>query len=212
LKAHDPRLCRNVASKVLLPHLAANAMARQRFLNEARKQAAVSHNHVVAIHAVDEADGYPFIVMEYVVGTTLQERIKRTGPLKLEEILRIGLQAASGLAAAHDQGLVHRDIKPANIFLENGVERVKIADFGLARAADDLPITHSDAVAGTPEYMSPEQTRTRSNALTLDPPTVRTSTKLELEGCCGSEWQPWESAASRVRQTLRRFKLSAGEA
>ncbi len=80
-----------------------------------------------------------------------------TGPLSLKEILRIGLQIAAGLAAAHEQGLVHRDVKPANILLENGVERVKITDFGLARAVDDASLTQSGVVAGTPMYMSPEQ-------------------------------------------------------
>src|SRR5919108_805270 len=88
---------------------------------------------------------------------SLQERLDKSGPLELKEILRIGLQTAAGLAAAHAQGLIHRDIKPANILLENGVQRVKITDFGLARAVDDASLTQSGVVAGTPEYMSPEQ-------------------------------------------------------
>src|SRR5204862_2034163 len=90
---------------------------------------------------------------------TLQKKLDRTGLLSLKEILRIGLQIAEGLAAAHRQGLVHRDIKLANILLENGIERVKITDFGLARAADDARLTQSGVVAGTPMYMSPEQAR-----------------------------------------------------
>ena len=81
------------------------------------------------------------------------------GPLGLKEVLRIGRQIASGLAAAHAQGLVHRDVKPANILLENGVERVVITDFGLARAIDDANMTQSGIIAGTPQYMSPEQAR-----------------------------------------------------
>ena len=157
LKAEDLPLHRIVAIKVLKPGLAANAVARRRFVGEAQKAAAVTHDHVVTIHAVGEANGLPFIAMEYIVGVSLDERIGRTGPLKIEEILRIGMQAASGLAAAHGQGLIHRDIKPANILLENGVERVKIADFGLARATDDAQITQPGAVSGTPAYMSPEQ-------------------------------------------------------
>src|SRR5262249_42840754 len=85
------------------------------------------------------------------------ERIDRSGTLELKEVLRIGMQTAVGLAAAHSQGLIHRDIKPANILLENGVERVKITDFGLARAADDTSLSQSGVVAGTPQYMAPEQ-------------------------------------------------------
>ena len=97
--------------------------------------------------------------MQFVKGRSLQEKLDRDGPLGLKEILRIGMQVASGLAAAHAQGLVHRDIKPANILLENGVERVKITDFGLARAASDPGLTRSGTIAGTPNYMSPEQAR-----------------------------------------------------
>src|SRR5262249_29153495 len=92
-----------------------------------------------------------------VSGMSLQQRLDREGPMELQEILRIGMQTASGLAAAHAQGLVHRDIKPANILLENGVERVKVTDFGLARAAADAALTQSGVIAGTPHYMSPEQ-------------------------------------------------------
>jgi WD40 repeat protein len=108
---------------------------------------------------VEDAGSLPYIVMQYVDGTSLQDRIERTGPLQLAEILRIGVQSARGLAAAHAQGLVHRDVKPANILLENGVERVKITDFGLARAAADAVLTQSGVIAGTPQYMSPEQAR-----------------------------------------------------
>ena len=97
--------------------------------------------------------------MEYVPGRSLQDRLDRYGPLSLPEILRIGMQTAAGLAAAHAQGLVHRDVKPANILLEDGVERVRLTDFGLARAAAEAAMTHSGVVAGTPHYMSPEQAR-----------------------------------------------------
>jgi serine/threonine protein kinase len=92
-----------------------------------------------------------------VPGRSLQARVDEDGPLSVEEILRIGLQAAAGLAAAHAQGLVHRDVKPSNILLEDGVERAVLTDFGLARAMDDASLTQTGILAGTPSYMSPEQ-------------------------------------------------------
>lgn len=157
LRGMDVKLNRMVAIKVLAPQLAANGSARQRFLREAQAAAAVCHEQVVAIHAVDEFKGLPYLVMECISGPSLQQKIDAAGALLPTQILRIGLQIASGLAAAHAQGLVHRDIKPANILLENGVERVKITDFGLARSVDDVRITQAGAVYGTPQYMSPEQ-------------------------------------------------------
>jgi uncharacterized protein (TIGR03067 family) len=157
LKAFDEKLHRIVAIKVLSPAYAAIGSARKRFIREARAAAAVSHDHVVGIYAVEEEQNPPYIVMQCVDGQSLQDKLDKKGPLSLKEILRIGLQTAEGLAAAHKQGLVHRDIKPANILLENGVERVKITDFGLARAVDDASVTQSGTVAGTPMYMSPEQ-------------------------------------------------------
>jgi serine/threonine-protein kinase len=99
------------------------------------------------------------MVMSYVAGQSLQQRVDRDGPLPIKEVLRIGMQTALGLAAAHSQGLVHRDVKPSNILLENGAERVKLSDFGLARAVDDASLTQSGVVSGTPQYMSPEQAR-----------------------------------------------------
>lgn len=156
-RAMDSKLNRVVAIKVLAPGFAGNAQARKRFAREAQAAAAVSHDHVVTIHAVDDGEKVPFIVMECIVGQSLQQKLDKVGALGLKEILRIGTQIASGLAAAHKQGLVHRDIKPANILLENGIERVKITDFGLARATDDVGITQSGQITGTPQYMSPEQ-------------------------------------------------------
>jgi uncharacterized protein (TIGR03067 family) len=157
LKAYDEKLQRIVAIKIMAPELAANATSRQRFIREARAAAAVSHDHIVTIHEVQEEHSPPYFVMQYVVGASLEERLEKKGPFGLKEILRIGMQAAYGLAAAHAQGLVHRDIKPANILLENGVERVKITDFGLARAVDDASVTQSGVISGTPMFMSPEQ-------------------------------------------------------
>src|SRR5262245_16307711 len=162
LKAFDETLHRVVAIKVMAAQLATSATSRRRFTREARAQAAVTHDHVVTIHAVEEGGPLPYIVMQFVAGASLQDRLDRTGPLPLPEILRIGMQAASGLAAAHAQGLVHRDVKPANILLENGVERVKLTDFGLARVADDASLTQNGTIAGTPSFMSPEQAEGRS--------------------------------------------------
>lgn len=161
LKAFDPSLDRMVAIKILAPHLATSGAARQRFAREAKAAAAVLHPNVVAIHGVSDggSTGLPYLVMPYVRGTTLQARINRDGFLSLTEILQVAVQVADGLAAAHDQGLVHRDIKPANIMLEDGVERVSIMDFGLARTVDDATLTQSGVIAGTPQYMSPEQAR-----------------------------------------------------
>ena len=157
LKGFDQTLNRYVAVKVLAPQWASSAAARRRFAREARAAAAIVHEHVVAIHAVDSAGGMPYLVMPLVVGKSLQQRIRDDGPLQVKEILRVGIQTAAGLTAAHAQGLVHRDVKPANILLENGVERVMITDFGLARTVDDASFTRSGVVAGTPQYMSPEQ-------------------------------------------------------
>jgi serine/threonine-protein kinase len=157
LKAFDAALNRYVAVKALSPQLALSGAARQRFAREARAAAAVVHDNVVAIHAVAEAEGLPFFVMPFVNGPSLEKRLRRDGPLAPVEVLRIGMQVAAGLAAAHAQGLVHRDVKPANILLEAGADRVTITDFGLARAVDDASLTRSGVIAGTPPYMSPEQ-------------------------------------------------------
>ncbi|HEY7310532.1 MAG TPA: serine/threonine-protein kinase [Gemmataceae bacterium] len=159
LKAFDEELQRVVAIKVMAPQLAATATARKRFRREAQAAAAVRDEHVIDIHAVNEVNGLPYLVMEYVNGVSLQEQLDQSGPLELKEILRIGMQTATGLAKAHAQGLIHRDIKPANILLENGVQRVKLTDFGLARAVDDASLTQSGVIAGTPQYMAPEQAR-----------------------------------------------------
>ncbi len=156
-KALDTSLDRIVAVKVLSPSLASKGTARKRFVREARSAAAVVHDHVITIHAVDDAADEPYLVMQFVSGMSLQEKIDRNGPLEVKEILRIAQQIAGGLSAAHHQGLVHRDITPSNILLENGIERVKITDFGLARAVDDSSVTHGEVIAGTPQYMAPEQ-------------------------------------------------------
>jgi serine/threonine-protein kinase len=189
LKAFDPRLHRTVAVKVLAPELAASPVARRRFTREARAAAAVRHEHVVTVHAVGEADGFPYLVMQYVPGESLQERLDRTGPLDVAEVVRIGYETARGLAAAHAQGLIHRDVKPANILLAacalaSGATPqaavVKITDFGLARTADDVGLTRRGVVPGTPEYMAPEQVRGEP----LDQRSDLFSLGSVLSACC----------------------------
>ncbi len=163
--AEDPALKRPVALKVVLPGLAASEMARQRFLREARVAASVKHDHVVTIYQVGEDRGVPFLAMEFLEGEPLDARLQREGRLPVPEVLRIGREMAEGLAAAHTRGLVHRDVKPANVWLEGepGASatggRVKILDFGVARAAsqEGAQLTQQGAIIGTPSYMSPEQ-------------------------------------------------------
>jgi hypothetical protein len=158
----DPVLGRPVAVKVLSPLVAAGPEARERFFREARAAAALTHEHIVTIHAVDQVGGFPFLVLQYVPGESLADRLRRVERLPLADVVRIGTQVAWGLAAAHDKGLIHRDIKPANILLEEGTDRAKIADFGLAKAADEDTLTVEGTIAGTPEFMSPEQAAGRA--------------------------------------------------
>jgi serine/threonine protein kinase len=157
-QAYDSALRRVVAIKFLSPRLAVMPLARARFTREAQAAAAINHPNVVTIHAIGEYEGLPYLVMEYVAGVTLAERVNREGMLQLKSILRIGIQMARGLAAAHSQGSVHRDIKPANVLLESGIDRVKITDFGLACVTSEpWRLTASGVLLGTPAYMSPEQ-------------------------------------------------------
>jgi serine/threonine-protein kinase len=159
LKAFDESLGRPVAIKVMAPQLAASPTARKRFAREGRAAASVGHDNVIAIYAVEETRGLPYLVMEYVAGGSLEERLRRDGPLPPEKIAGIGVQAAAGLEAAHVRGLVHRDVKPGNILVDDATGRAKVADFGLARAATDPRVTQSGLVVGTPQYMAPEQAR-----------------------------------------------------
>jgi hypothetical protein len=157
-RAEAPQHKRPVALKAMLPTLAVSDSARQRFLREAQAAAAIKHDHIVTIYQVGEDRGVPFLAMEFLKGEALDERLRRLGQLPPAEVLRIGREIADGLAAAHEQGLIHRDIKPANVWLEGERGRVKILDFGLARAAsDESQLTQQGAIIGTPAYMSPEQ-------------------------------------------------------
>ncbi len=159
LEAFDTHLARQVALKVLNPEFAKNDTARQRFCREGRAAAAIAHEHVVAMYQVSrETEGtVAYLVMQLIDGVTLESLLTEGHPLPIQEAARIGMQIAAGLSAAHARGMVHRDIKPANILIEKDTNRVKITDFGLARASDDVKLTKSGMVTGTPLYMSPEQ-------------------------------------------------------
>lgn len=159
LKGWDQSLSRVVAIKLMAPHLASSGVAKARFLREAQAAAGIIHPNVIDIYSVAEFGTIPYLVMPYLRGCSLQKRVQDKGPLATEDVLRIGLQVASGLAAAHAQGIIHRDIKPANILVGDGVDRAVITDFGLARSIDDVTLTKSGTLAGTPQYMSPEQAR-----------------------------------------------------
>jgi serine/threonine protein kinase len=161
--AEDPQLKRSVALKAMLPTLGGNESARKRFLREAQAAAAISHDNVVHIYQVGEDHGVPFMAMQFLEGEPLDSRLNREGLLSPAEAVRIGRETAEGLAAAHQRGLIHRDIKPANLWLERPGGRVKILDFGVARAtSDSAQLTQTGAIVGTPAYMAPEQARAKS--------------------------------------------------
>jgi formylglycine-generating enzyme required for sulfatase activity len=157
LKCLDPLLRRTVAVKVMAQHLAGSPSAQQRFLREAQAVAALDHENIVRVHAVYHAP-VPHIVMELIDGRPLEHLLSEGKPLPVEQAVRVGIQIARALAAAHDRGVIHRDIKPANVLID-GRGHVKVADFGLARAADDSSLTHHGQIVGTPLYMAPEQAR-----------------------------------------------------
>ena len=156
--AEDTRLARIVALKVMKPSLAAEPLARMRFLREAQAMASLGANpHLVPIYEVDESKGIPFLAMELLEGEPLDRWLAQRGPLSAAEIIRIGRGIAEGLAAAHARGLVHRDIKPANLWVQTPDETVKVLDFGLARpTTTDGGLTSTGVIAGTPAYLSPE--------------------------------------------------------
>jgi tetratricopeptide (TPR) repeat protein len=158
--AYDARMRRQVALKVPRPDLAESDRFRDRFEREARAAAAVHHEHVVTTYHVANSPGFPlpYLVMEYIEGETLADRLQRQPGLPPREAAVIARQVALGLAAAQTQGLLHRDIKPSNILLEGSSGRARLTDFGLARAIDGAEqISNTGAFVGTPAYMSPEQ-------------------------------------------------------
>ena len=156
-KAHDIQLQRTVAIKFMSPALLVDDSARTRFLREAQSAAKICHPNVVTIHAVSEVRGLPYLVMEYVEGASLQERLDRSEELSIESVVTIAWQIAEGLAAAHASGVIHRDVKPANILLSAHSSTVKLTDFGLARCAAESSLTQTGLLIGTPEFIAPEQ-------------------------------------------------------
>jgi hypothetical protein len=150
--ARDVALERPVAIKLLPPALAAVTGFKERFLREARTAAALSHPHIVPIHAVEQVGDLVFFVMEYIPGETLGERIRREGPVGVTEGTRILREIAWALSHAHGRGVIHRDIKPDNILLEAGTGRSLVTDLGIAHAEGSVV----SGAAGTPHYMAPE--------------------------------------------------------
>src|SRR5688572_23412144 len=169
-KARDTRLERTVAVKVLPSHLSASAETRQRFEREAKTISSLSHPHICALYDVGNQDGVEFLVMEYLEGETLSDRLVK-GPLAFEQVLRFGCEIADALDKAHRQGIVHRDLKPGNVMITR--TGVKLLDFGLAKAVAPsarsgasltaLPtqtgkdLTAEGTILGTFQYMAPEQ-------------------------------------------------------
>ncbi len=161
LRAEDATLHRPVALKLMLPKIARQQHARERFLREARAAARVDHPRVVPIRHVGEVGEMPFIDMPLLQGQSLGTRLRAGSPLTPAEVIRFAREAAEGLAAAHATGLIHRDVKPDNTWLEDrdGEVHVKLLDFGLARGGEIEMVTQPGVMVGTPAYMSPEQTR-----------------------------------------------------
>ena len=158
--AHDPRLDRHVAIKLLPPDLTRDETAKQRFLQEAKAASALDHPNICTIFEINETpDGQLYLVMAHYDGETLKERIAR-GPLGFDDALDTAIQVGQGLAEAHGAGIVHRDIKPANLIVTTD-GTVKILDFGLAKLMGFESITGSAAILGTVAYMSPEQAQGR---------------------------------------------------
>jgi eukaryotic-like serine/threonine-protein kinase len=160
-RAHDPGIDRVIAIKFLHSAYCQDDEYRSRFLREARAAGNLSHPNIVTVHDVGEIDGRPYMAMELIQGEPLDELMKRSGPLPIRDTLAIGLQLANALAYAHSKGIVHRDIKPSNIMGVKGTMTVKVTDFGIAHVASSSAThqTHVGDVLGTPQYMSPEQTK-----------------------------------------------------
>ena len=160
--ADEPALGRQVALKILKPALARDTNYVRRFQQEAQAVARFTHPHIVGVHFIGRTGKIVFFAMEYVEGETLSDRLRRDGKFAVSDALTFGRQVAEGLAYAHEMGIIHRDIKPANLFL-TPKGALKIGDFGLAKKQDDdLSLTQTGSVLGSPHYMSPEQSTART--------------------------------------------------
>ncbi|HXJ17295.1 MAG TPA: serine/threonine-protein kinase, partial [Candidatus Polarisedimenticolia bacterium] len=161
-RAHDERLERDVALKILPPGTLANESSRKRFRREAVALSKVNHPNIATVHDFDTQEGLDFLVMEHIPGSTLSEKLV-TGPLSEKEVVALGTQLAEGLHAAHERGVVHRDVKPSNLRLTSD-GRLKILDFGLAKlrlpptpSTTTETLTEAQAMVGTLPYTAPEQ-------------------------------------------------------
>jgi eukaryotic-like serine/threonine-protein kinase len=154
--ARDTELDRAVALKLLAENLGGDESVRRRFVREARLAARLSHPNVVSVYDAGEDEGRPYIVMEHIEGESLADVLAARGRLPADEARGLALQAAQGLAHAHEAGLVHRDIKPQNLILRDD-GTIKVADFGIARAAEETALTQAGTILGTAAYLAPEQ-------------------------------------------------------
>lgn len=204
MRAQDTKLQREVAVKVLVT----SGATRQSFVREARAVAAIRDDHVVTIHAVADEGPVPYLVMEFINGGTLEDLLSQRGSLEVDEILAIGAQIASGLAAAHRKGLIHRDVKPSNVLIETEPKRVKLSDFGVARELDGPGTTEAGILVGTPNYMSPEQV----NGETLDARSDLFSLGSVLyELCTGKRPFDGPSTVAVLRRVSDERQLPASE-
>src|SRR6201991_539326 len=155
-RALDETLERPVAIKLMNREIATDSDQLERFRREARAVAQLSHPHIVGVIDAGEDEGRPYIVLEYVEGETLKDRIRRLGRLPVDEAIAYAIEIARALGAAHGRGIVHRDVKPQNVLVDEEGS-AKVTDFGIARSMDDSGLTAEGRVLGTTDYVSPEQ-------------------------------------------------------
>lgn len=202
-RAHDRVLGRDVAIKLLADNLAADPVARERFLREARAAAALSHPNVVTVHDVAEEDGRPYLVMELLAAGSLADRL-RAGPLEPREVVDVAADALLGLEALHRAGIVHRDVKPANLLLRDD-GTVALTDLGVAEAADAPGLTLTGTVMGTRSYLAPERWRGRSATIASDLYALGVTLAELLDGTAPDDvaaWRPGADAPPEVAALL----------